>query len=264
VIVGVAGYSRWIAARMIPSRQAHDVLLGHLDCLHQLGGVPRAGVYDAEPAIAYRRKGHAVLTTEFQRFRGTLGMGAIVCKPRDAEAKGLVERANGYLETGFLPGRAFSGPDDFNTQLAEWLERANHRVHSTLRCRPAERMGADRAAMMAFPPVEPDPALRFSVRVARDHWIRIDTCDYSVNPAAVGRRIEVRVDLDEVVATMDGHVVARHRRCWAPHQTITDPAHDAARKVMAAFRGALVELGSDDEVEERDLASYDRALKVVL
>jgi hypothetical protein len=38
--------------------------------------------------------------------------------PRDPEANGLVERANGYLETSFLPGRGFAGPADFGTQLA--------------------------------------------------------------------------------------------------------------------------------------------------
>jgi transposase len=29
----------------------------------------------------------------------------LLCGPADPEAKGLVERANGYLETSFLPDR---------------------------------------------------------------------------------------------------------------------------------------------------------------
>ena len=45
--------------------------------------------------------------------------------------------------------------------------------------------------MRAFPPVLPDPALRFSTRLPRDHYVRVDTNDYSVNPRFVGRRIEV-------------------------------------------------------------------------
>jgi hypothetical protein len=36
----------------------------------------------------------------------------IQCRPRDPEAKGLVERANGYLETSFLPGRRWLRPPD--------------------------------------------------------------------------------------------------------------------------------------------------------
>lgn len=38
-----------IVARMIPSRKAHDILLGHLSGLLELGGVPRKGVYAIGP-----------------------------------------------------------------------------------------------------------------------------------------------------------------------------------------------------------------------
>jgi len=82
----------------------------------------------------------ATPTDPFQRFRGTLGMGVVICRPGDPEAKGLVERANGYLERSFLPGRRFSSPTDFNTQLIVWLEKANNRIHDTLRCRPSDRL----------------------------------------------------------------------------------------------------------------------------
>jgi transposase len=172
VIVGVSGYSRWITARMIPSREAHDILGGHLACLLDLGGVPRKGVYDNEAALVSRHNGRPNLTEPFQRFRGTLGMGTIICKPGDPEAKGLVERANGYFETSFLPGRRFSGPQDFNAQLATWLKKANARMHSTLRCSPADRIAEDRGAMMSLPPVLPDPAWRETKRLGRDHWVR--------------------------------------------------------------------------------------------
>jgi len=258
VIVGVSGYSRTITGRMIPSRQAHDILCGHLECLVDLGGVPRSGVYDNEAALVSRHNGRPNLTEPFQRFRGTLGMGAIICKPGDPEAKGLVERANRYLETSFMPGRRFTSPQDFNAQLAAWLPRANNRVHATLRCRPSDRIVEDRAAMMALPPVLPDPAWVETKRLGRDHWVRVDTCDYSVHPRAIGRRVEVRMDLHEVTVTCAGDLVARHPRSWARHRTITDPAHELARKVTAAFAAAL----TDDDIEVRDLSVYDRATGV--
>src|SRR5690606_10322355 len=47
----------------------------------------------------------------------------LTSSPRDPEAKGLVERTNGYFETSFLPGRTFTCVADFNTQLTEWLSR---------------------------------------------------------------------------------------------------------------------------------------------
>lgn len=74
-------------------------------------------------------------------FRGTLGIKVIHCRPGDPEAKGLVERANGYLETSFLPGRGFTNPADFNSQLANWLARANRRQHRRLNRRPRRPQG---------------------------------------------------------------------------------------------------------------------------
>ena len=191
-VVAVSGFSRLIGAWMVPSRAAHDVLGGMVEVLGQFGAVPRTAVWDQEACIGRLRNGRQVLTAEFQAFRGTLGMGAILVGPADPEAKGLVERANGYLETSFLPGRSFEDVADFNRQLTGWLRRrANQRIHRTTRMRPSEAISEDRGAMLVFPPVLADPSLRFSARLPRDHFLRVDTNDYSVNPRFVGRRVDV-------------------------------------------------------------------------
>ena len=256
VVVGVAGFSRLIGAWMVPSRAAHDVLGGMLQVFGQIGAVPRNAVWDQEGCIGQWRQGRQRLTAEFQAFRGTLGMGAILCPPRDPEAKGLVERANGYLETSFLPGRHFEDVADFNRQLLNWLRRANNRIHGTTRVRPADAIFEDRGAMMAFPPVLPDPSWRFSTRLPRDHYVRVDTNDYSVNPRFVGRRVDVRVTLDEVVVCCDATEIARHRRCLARHQSLLAPEH--ARVLRAMRAEAIVAAAPETVVEERDLAVYDR------
>src|SRR5919204_1291924 len=158
-------------------------------------------------------------------FRGVLGAKILICNPADPEAKGLVERANGYLETSFLPGRSFASPADFNAQLGDWLGLVNQRQRRVLGCAPADRIAADRAAMLPLPPVAPVTGWRSTLRLPRDHYVRLDANDYSVHPAVVGRRVEVRADLDRVRVRCDGRVVAEHVRCWARHQTISDPAH---------------------------------------
>jgi hypothetical protein len=90
--------------------------------------------------------------------------------------------------------------------------------------------------------------------------VRVDTNDYSVNPRFVGRRVEVRVDLDTVVVTCDGTEVAHHRRCLARHQSLLAPEH---ARVLGAMRAeARVAAAFADAVEERDLTVYDRALGV--
>ena len=263
VLVGVSGYSRWILARMIASTKTHDVLGGHRWCLQELGRVPRIGVYDGEPAISSRRGGKVYFTEPFLAFKGTFAMGAIVLAPGHPERKGVVERANGYLETSFLPGREFGSVDDFNTQLYDWLEnRANLRIHSGLRCRPSERIDADLAAMLPLPPVLPDTDWCTQTRLGADHWVRVDTNDYSVHPKAIGRRIEIRLDDDQVTVTCGREVVARHDRVLATHVTVTDPAHDAARRARAELASLPLEPDDEVTVDVRDLADYDRALGV--
>lgn len=258
VLVLVSGYSRMIAAVMLPSRQSPDLLAGHRVLLFGWGRVPRALVWDNESAVGQWRGGKPRLTEAMNAFRGTLGIKVIQCRPADPEAKGLVERANGYLETSFLPGRSFTSPADFNTQLSGWLERANQRQHRTLRARPVDRWGADRAAMLGLPPVAPVTGWRLTTRLPRDHYVRLDSNDYSVHPSVVGRRVQVIADLEQVVVTCDDTEVARHTRCWADHQSITDPVHKTAAAELRQARRLVAVPKVDTTVEHRQLADYDR------
>ena len=228
-VVGVSGHSRLIGALMVPSRAAHDVLAGMLHVIGEFGAVPRKAVWDQEGCIGRIRHGKQVLTAEFQSFRGTLGMGAILVGPNDPEAKGLVERAN-------------------------------QRIHCTTRVRPSEAIFEDQGAMMPFPPVAPDPSWRYATRPPRDHYIRVDTNDYSVNPRFVRRRVEVTVTLDEVVVTCDGTEVARHRRVLAKHQTLLVADH---ARVLRRIRAEAAEPKPIEvTVEKRNLEVYDQIFEV--
>ncbi len=259
VLVMVCGYSRWLAATMIPTRQSPDLLAGHWTLLRRLGAVPKALVWDNEAAVGSWRAGRPQLTETMNAFRGSLGIRVIQCRPADPEAKGLVERANGYLETSFLPGRSFASPADFNAQLEQWLDRANQRVHRRLQARPVDRIGADRQAMVTLPPVAPVVGWRLSTRLPRDHYVRVDANDYSVHPSAIGRRIDIHADADRVEVFCDGRPVAAHGRCWAAHQSITDPLHrDAATLLRAAHRLTAKASPVRTEVEHRNLSDYDR------
>jgi transposase len=115
--------------------------------------------------------------------------------------------------------------------------------------------------MLTLPPISPPGWWKTSLRLPRDHYVRLDTCDYSVHPVAIGRRVEVAADLDQVLVTCDGVEVARHARSWARHQTITDPDHAAAAARQATTNKSLSAAGTD--VEERSLETYDRIFGVI-
>jgi transposase len=262
VLTMVAGHSRWLSGVLIPSRRSEDLFAGWWQLIDRLQAVPRVLVWDGEGAIGRWRAGRVELTAECQAFRGTLGAKVLVCKPADPEAKGLIERAHDYLETSFLPGRSFGSPADFNTQLQQWLALVNTRRRRALGCAPTDRITADRAAMLTLPPVAPATGWRSSTRLARDHYVRLDSNDYSVHPGVIGRRVEVIADLHRVRVLCDGRAVADHERIWAWHQTISDPEHVAAAKTLRRERVGVLRPVQQGEVEQRCLADYDTALGV--
>jgi hypothetical protein len=106
--------------------------------------------------------------------------------------------------------------------------------------------------MAPLPAKMPDTARRWTMRVPPDPHLRVDTNDYSLDPALVGRRVEVRVDQQSVTgACLDtGELACRHTRVFARHRTITALEHARALK---AGRGAAAET----PVEVRPLARYD-------
>jgi transposase len=268
VLTMVTGYSRWLSGILIPSRRAEDLFAGWWQLISALGAVPRLLVWDGEGAIGRNRGGRIELTGDCQAFRGVLGTKVIVLKPAEPEHKGIIERAHDYLERSFLPGRVFSDPADFNVQLQGWLTQVNARTRRALGCAPTDRIAADRQAMLTLPPVAPAVGWRHSTRLARDHYVRLDSNDYSVHPAVIGRRIEVVADLDRVKVFCEGRVVADHQRVWAWHQTITDPEHLQAAKTLRRTRVGALRPVRDAEtelaVEQRPLGDYDTALGIDL
>jgi transposase len=261
VLVITAAYSRFITAQMIPTRKTEDLLLGSWELIQQLGRVPRRLIWDNEGGIGRgQRRAEGV-----SAFMGTLATKLVLLPARDPESKGVVERRNGWFETSFMPGRTFTSPADFNTQFAEWLVRANARVVRTIKAAPNDLIAADRAAMLPLPPIPLHLGWRNKIRLGRDYYVRLDTNDYSVDPTAIGRMVDVAADLDRVRVRLDGRVIAEHSRVWARGMTISDPAHvEAAARLRKQFQQPrTVAAGGAGEDLVRDLSDYDRAFGLV-
>jgi transposase len=258
VLVMVAAFSRFIAAVMLPSRQTMDLVAGMWHLLAQsFVAVPHELWWDNEAGIGRRGR----LTDPVTALMGTLGSRLVQLKPYDPESKGMVERANRYLETSFLPGRSFTSPVDFNSQLAQWLPTANTRRVRVLDGRPIDFLEPDRAQMMALPPVAPMVDTVTSVRLGRDYYVRVGGNDYSVDPSAIGQLVDVRTTLTQVRVNRSGCLLAAHDRCWAARQTITDTAHvETAAQLRHQFQQGPPPMTGDHLV--RDLADYDRAFGV--
>jgi hypothetical protein len=263
VLVITCAYSRFMLGRMIPTRHTADLLLGMWMLFQQLARVPRRLIWDNESGIG-RGKRHA---EGVGAFTGTLATALQRLKAYDPESKGVVERRNGFFETSFMPGRDFTSPADFHVQFSDWLTIANARIVRTIKTRPVDLLDADKAAMLALPPVAPTLGWVNRVRLGRDYYVRVDSSDYSVDPAVIGRFVDVTADLARIEVRHEGRLVAAHDRVWARGMTITDPNHVAAAKVLREQyqRPAQAARPAPDPHDGllRDLADYDRAFGLI-
>jgi transposase len=255
VVTAELGYSRALAGALVFSKEAPELLFGMSRCLARLGALPERLVWDREGAI---HAGGGRPTDVFAGFCGELRVGWLILEARDPEAKGALERSHRFMRTSFEPGRSFANELDYQAQLDAWGDKANRRIHRTLRCRPIERLAEERKRMRPLPTALPDTDRRFVLRVPQQPYLRFDTNDYSLDPRLAGRRVEVRVSQTQITAVCfdTGGLACRHRRRFARWLTFTDPAHQAELDRLRGTRRR----GPDVEVELRPLARYDRLI----
>jgi transposase len=243
-------WSRVIVGTLVFSKEAPDILWGLARNLSRLGALPEKLVWDRESAIAAGGRP----TEPFAAFCGQLELGWVILEARDPEAKGALERSHRFMRSNFEPGRVFANHLDFQDRLDAWTEKANRRKHRTTRAIPIERLAEEKQKMRPLPARMPDVDRRQVVRVPAQPFVRVDRNDYSIDPAFVGRRVEVRVSQTEISAGVldTGELACRHRRVFAGNLTITDPAHQSEleRARERRRRGEV-------EVEIRPLARYD-------
>ena len=252
VVTAELGWSRAAAGALVFSRQIADLLWAMNRCLEQLGALPETVVWDREGAI---HAGSGRPTEAFASWCGQLRLGWRILEARDPESKGALERTHRFLRSSFESARSFANHLDFQDQLERWFtERANPRTHRGIRAVPAERLAAERRRMRPLPERLPPTALRRVIRVAQQPYLRVDTNDYSLDPRFAGRRVELRAGQRTVaaIALDTGEVVANHRRSFAKHLTITDPAH---QRELGRLRGRRRR--QEPEVEARPLSRYD-------
>ncbi len=248
-------WSRVIAGTLVFSKEAPDILWALGRNLTRLGVLPEKLVWDRESAIAAGGRP----SEPFAAFCGQLELGWIILQARDPQAKGALERSHRFMRSNFEPGRVFANHLDFQDRLDAWTDKANARVHRTIRAVPAERLAAEKTRMRPVPARMPDTDRRQVIRVPAQPLVRVDRNDYSIDPAFVGRRVEVRVSQTHVTAVVldSGELAARHSRVFAGGLTISDPSHQSE---LDRRREQRHRLRHQVEVEIRPLSRYDRLI----
>jgi transposase len=248
-------WSRAIAGTLVFGKEAPDILWALGRNLQRLGALPEKLVWDRESAIG--AGGRA--TEPFAGFCGQLEVGWVILEARDPQAKGALERSHRFMRSNFEPGRVFANHLDFQDRLDAWTEKVNGRVHRTIRQVPAERLAEEKQKMRTLPARMPDTDRRQVIRVPAQPFVRVDRNDYSIDPRFAGRRVEVRVSQEQVMAVVldTGELAAKHRRVFAGGLTVTDPAHQTE---LERQREKRRQRRDEIEVEIRPLSRYDQLI----
>ena len=251
VVTSEVCWSRAIAGTLIFCKEAPDILFGLARNLRRLGALPEKLVWDRESAIGAGGRP----TEPFAAFCGQLEVGWVILEARDPQAKGVLERSHRFMRSNFEPGRVFANHLDFQDRLDAWTEKANRRVHRTIRAVPADRLAEEKTRMRPVPTRLPDTDRRQVLRVPSQPFVRVDRNDYSIDPAFAGRRVEVRISQSEITAVVldTGELACRHRRVFAGGLTLTDPAHQTRLERQRDKRRQRHQV----EVEIRPLSRYD-------
>jgi putative transposase len=164
------------------------------------------------PEVFYADNGAPFSNAWLSRTCGVLGIRLVHSKPYSPQGRGKQERLNRYIREAFLAEATHQGIESLeqlNDLFAAWAGQvANRRVHAETGQAPIERFESSGPHRQADPGRLTE-AFRWSVtrRVTRTATVPLEGNAYAVDPALVGRRVELRYepeDLSAIEVFLDG------------------------------------------------------------
>jgi transposase len=209
----IQAYSRMLFVAFFRNEKLPTLLVAHMEAFGYFGGLSRTLIYDNMATVTLGRvAGKPLWNPAFLEFTRHYGFTPRVCRPKDPDRKGKIERPFPYIESDFLKGNAFESWDDLNRRARRWLDTvANTRTHSTTRRVPFEMHQEEKPFLIALPEVGYCAARSEVRKVAVDGYICVDGSFYPVPASLVGQYVPVRIHPHRLeVLDVHGNVVAGH------------------------------------------------------
>jgi putative transposase len=195
---------------------------GHAEDTLRLEAALRAGIERRGlPRRVYLDNGSAMVSHQLLGACAVLGMGLVHSRPGRPEGRGKIERAFQTVRHQFLVELDTAVVTDLvalNRLFSAWVETVYHRrPHSETGCAPIERF------LAAGPPTPPSPdqlreAFLWTERraVTKTGTVSLFGNVYEVDPALVGRRVELVFDpfvLADVAVRYEGRPMGEAVPC---------------------------------------------------
>ena len=191
------------------------------------------------PVVLYCDNGAPFKNAWLARTCAVLGVRLVHSKPYSPQGRGKQERANRYIREAFIQEATHQGIeslDQLNELFDAWVAQvANRRIHAETKEAPIERFERSGPHRQADP-----ECLRQAFRwvltrkVTRTATVSLEGNAYAVDPALVGRRIELRYDPEDLTVIdcyFEGKpagvatpfVIGRHTHRAVPQAARPDP-----------------------------------------
>jgi putative transposase len=214
------------------------------------------------PQILHVDNGAPYANHQLARACAVLGVHLVHSKPYSPQGRGKQERLNSYIRGSFIAEMEDRGIADFealNDIFMAWAEQvANARTHAETKQAPIERFLANHTPAIP-PPAVLAEAFRWSMirRVTKTATVSLLANRYQVDPALIGRTVELRFDPEDltVIEVFDhgvpagpavAFVIGRHvhpavPQAALPPSTDPEPGIDYMGLVAAAHAETLGE-----------------------
>ena len=275
----ILSWSRWRMWWFTTSEDREHTFEGLARFFDQIGGVPTVCRTDRMGALGRSQGRRFELHAPTVGFAAHHGLKIASCQAGDAKRKGKVERPFRSLQETFLPEVEADGvPDslgELNRRATVWLADRVLAVESrSTGAAPVDRLAVERGFLGALPRQRFDTDY---VETRRVHnilpFVSIDANRYSVPPAALGHKVEIRrrVDGNTVEIRLAGKLIATHNLVGARRVDVWDPEHRQAAEALALGGNTdrpdlrviandppatpidRLDLGGDYDVDEPDL-----------
>lgn len=167
-------------------------LLCHKLAFGYFGGIPREILYDQTRCVLIKPGfKDIVFNNKFLDFAHHYDFVPRVCKPRRAQTKGKVENNIKFIKGNFLCLQDTHDCRILNQRAKLWMEKVNHKVHSTIQEIPYKRFSKEGLQDIAD---KRDYDLYYfnSRKVFNDSTFSFQSRRFSVPPEYIGKTVTIK------------------------------------------------------------------------
>jgi Integrase core domain len=218
VLVGIMGYSRYMAARIVWSNSVAETIEAMKDILAEIGGVPQRVTSDNPKCFALEAsKYEALLNPALELFAHHYGFVLECLPPADPEKKGKVERPMPFVRRLFEAHGEWKGIEEAQNYLSQKIAIANERKHGTTHEKPILRfLEGEAAALKTLPSLPFERSEVAEPIVRRDGHVRFQGKYYSVGEGLSGKTVLVLGNERVIRIYLAGKLLEVHERLWDP------------------------------------------------